>query len=298
MRTLTIPAPAKINLTLRILERRDDGFHELETLFQAVGLYDTLEVSPASRPGVELHVEGADLGPNSQNLVWRAATAFLQWSGMQGFGVTVRLAKGIPAGAGLGGGSSDAAATLKALGALFGHPLPAERVLELAGALGSDVPFFMGDEGLASGTGRGEKLTPLPALPEAWVVLGLPPVELATGRMYGELAAAREAAGGGVPTPVLGGDAALDWDRVGEVAVNDFEALAREASPLVGRTLDALRVGDPVLTLLSGSGAAVFAVHRDAAAAEAAMESAAEAVPEATFRVVPTLDRLPGAAGG
>jgi 4-diphosphocytidyl-2-C-methyl-D-erythritol kinase len=295
VRTLTLQAPAKINLTLRVLARRDDGFHGLETLFQAVDLQDTLEVSASPEPGVHLSVEGAELGPPPENLAWRAATAYLQWAGMQGFGVTIRLVKRIPAGAGLGGGSSDAAATLRALGALFGDPLPPERLIQLAAALGSDVPFFMGDAGLALGLGRGEILTPLAPLPEAWVVLGLPPVELSTARMYGGLAAAREAAGGGTPLPVMEGRVPSGWEEIAAVAVNDFEPLAREAEPLVARTLDALRVGDPALRLLSGSGAAVFAVHTRSAAAEAARDAAATAVPETTFLVVPTLRALPGA---
>jgi 4-diphosphocytidyl-2-C-methyl-D-erythritol kinase len=293
VRTLTLDAPAKINLTLRILGRRDDGFHDLETLFQAVGLCDTLEITPAPEPGVALEVEGADLGPLPRNLVWRAATAFLQWSGMQGFGVRIRLMKRIPAGAGLGGGSSDAGATLKGLNALFGHPLTGERLRQLASALGSDVPFFVGGAGLAAGRGRGEVLTPLPALPPAWVVLGLPPVELATGAMYGGLAAAREAAGS-PPPPLLPVPLPTSWDEVAACAENDFQPLAREEAPEVERALAALGEGDPSFRLLSGSGSAVFALHMERTGAEAARTAAAHAAPETEFHVVPTLSDLPG----
>lgn len=299
MHTLTLRAPAKINLSLRVLAPRDDGFHDLETLFQAVGLHDTLEIAPAATPGIELVVEGAELGPPHRNLVWKGATAFLQWSGMEGFGARIRLVKRIPAGAGLGGGSSDAAAALKGMSVLFGHPLGPERLLQLAAALGSDVPFFMGDTGLALGRGRGEILTPMAPLPEAWVVLAMPAVELATGEMFGDLAAAREGAGAAAPGPVLSAAGPSGWAEVASVAVNDFQGLARERSPQVAAALDALAgSGSPLLALLSGSGAAAFALHGDRGGAEAAAAEASSIAPDVAFDVVPTLAELPPAGGG
>lgn len=294
MQTLTLQAPAKINLTLRILGRRDDGFHDLETVFQAVGLHDTVQVTPAADPGVHLEVEGAELGPASKNLVWRGAMAFLQWSGMQGFGARIRLVKRIPVGAGLGGGSSDAAAALKGLSAVFGHPLAPERLLPLAAALGSDVPFFMGRAGRALGRGRGERLTPLPPLPDAWVVVGMPSVPLSTAEMYERLATARDMAGGVVPEPTLDEGVPADWEAMARVSVNDFEPIALEAADGVAQGLAALGAGAPILARLSGSGAAVFAVHADQGAAEAAAAVAREAAPEVTFDVVPTLSAIPG----
>lgn len=291
-RAVEVDAPAKVNLLLRVMDRRPSGYHELETLFQAVGLYDRLYLARTLEPGVTLEVLEADLGPAEDNLVFRAARAYLEAAGARE-GVRVRLHKRIPAGSGLGGGSSDAGAALRALDRVFDGAVAQPALMELGARLGSDVPFFLGPSPLALGEGRGERLTPLPALPEAALVLGLPPVRIATGSAYEQLALAREVMGSGAPPPVLAGSPPGDWPRVAEVALNDFETVVVPAHPAVGRALRALRTGDALLTLLSGSGGAVFGVYPDPARAAEAAEAARRAAPETRFLTVPTLVTMP-----
>lgn len=304
-------APAKINLTLRILGRRASGFHDLETLFQAVDLYDDLHICTRPTPGVSLEVSGADVGPADDNLVVRAARAFLA-EGSIDKGLSIRLLKRIPAGAGLGGGSSDAGATLRALRELFPGAVPSERLADLAAELGSDVPFFVGDAGLALGRGRGEILRPLPPLPEAHLVLGCPPVHVATAEAFGALArerarargdegeaeggkgAAARGGGAGRTGPCLADPLPARWAEVAELAGNDFEATVVRDHPLVGRALDTLRATRPVFALLSGSGSAVFALHAGAPEADRAWAAASQACPGVRFLRARTLSALPG----
>ncbi|MEQ9569717.1 MAG: 4-(cytidine 5'-diphospho)-2-C-methyl-D-erythritol kinase [Longimicrobiales bacterium] len=299
MTEVRVRAPAKVNLALRILGRRPSGFHDLETVFQAVDLCDDLVVRTRTAPGVGLVVHGADVGPPADNLVVRAAEAFLAAAGGEG-GVEVELTKRIPAGAGLGGGSSHAGATLRALDALWPGAVAGPALRAIAADLGSDVPFFLGEAGRALGRGRGEVLTPLAPLPPAVLVLGLPPVHVATGPAYGALARARAAGGGRVPPPLYrrdAGDVPTDWAGVAAGAVNDFEATVTASSPPVARALAALRDAEPRFALLSGSGAAVFAVYDDEAAAERRRGRAAAACPDTTFVTATTLARMPGLNG-
>ena len=265
MQGLVTPAPAKINLVLRVLERRTDGFHDIDTLFQAIDLADQVEVS-LTDGSIDLEVHGPDLGPVEQNLAWRAAEGFLSAAGSTR-GVRIVLHKAIPAGGGLGGGSSDAGAVLRALDTLIGGVDPVA-VARLAGRLGSDVPFFLGPRPLAHGAGRGEVLTDCPALPARELLIGLPPVHVATGPAYGALAAARS---GGAPIsgPMVPEDRPTSWSEVAALAENDFESFAKASHPEVERTLEAFRGCDPELAMLSGSGAACFAVLREGAAAAA-----------------------------
>lgn len=290
---MRVRAPAKVNLTLRVLGRRPSGYHDIETLFQAVDLCDELVVAKATQPGVEVVVHGADVGPLADNLVTRAARAVLAAGGLSE-GVAIALEKRIPAGAGLGGGSSDAGATLRALNELFPGVVSPAGLLAIAGSLGSDVPFFVGTEGLARGQGRGEVLTPLPALPPAYVVLGLPPVQVATAAAYGALARAREAKGASVDAAPRPSGGAGSWPDIARSATNDFEPVIAAAHPPVARALSALRATHPLFALLSGSGAAVFGVYVDAREADAARSAAADACPDVTFRTVTTLEALPG----
>lgn len=171
--TITRKAPAKLNLTLRVTGRRDDGFHEIDTLMVALpGLHDVLTFSPSET--LEFTCDDCSLPLDGGNLVVRAARAFAEAAGVSE-GVRVHLGKNIPSGAGLGGGSSDAAATLLALQEMHGNPLGAAKLHEIAAALGSDVPFFLHD-GPARCTGRGEIVTPAPdAVPGPMSVLLLKP---------------------------------------------------------------------------------------------------------------------------
>ena len=161
-RPLEKHSPCKVNLLLNILGKRPDGFHELETVMQPVNLCDRLTFERCGG-AVELSCSDATLPVDSRNLVHRAATGFLQAARISD-GVRIHLEKKIPLAAGLGGGSGNAATTLLALNELFGQPLPAAKLNELAAALGSDVPFFLQNQP-ALATGRGEKIQPLDFFP-------------------------------------------------------------------------------------------------------------------------------------
>ena len=183
--TVQLLAPAKLNLGLHILSRRDDGYHEIETLFVPLRLWDRLEIerTPADGTGgVRLEISGADLAAGPANLAARAAQV-----GCAGLGLApdlrIRLDKRIPVAAGLGGRSSDAAAVLLGLEALCGRALPEPERHELARGLGADVPFFL-DPRPALGRGVGDRLEPLSGVPEQWWVLALLPFEIATAKAY------------------------------------------------------------------------------------------------------------------
>lgn len=275
--SIAVRAPAKVNLVLRVLGARSDGFHEIETLFQAVSIHDDLAVRLVEGGEVTLDVVGADTGPVPANLAYRAARAVLDAAGT-GAGVHMRLVKRIPAGAGLGGGSSDAAAALRCVNALLGEPLAAEQLADIAVTLGSDVPFFLGSSTLARGLGRGERLEGLPPLPEAYLALVLPPVHVSTGWAYAALS--RHRGEGGEP-PCFGvlADGPVDWTEVAALAMNDFEAVVPATHRQVARSLEALREVGAAPAMLSGSGSACFGVFVDAAAATRAVEALSARLP-------------------
>jgi len=182
---ITIAAPAKINLSLRILGKRPDGFHELETLMLPIGLADTVEVSHGTGHGITLTCNDPELATGEDNLCVKAARAFLVATGLD-HGIAITLLKRIPHGAGLGGGSSDAVAVLKGLNELFDHPLVHEELEQIAATLGSDVPFFLGD-GPSWCRGRGEIIEPLKineAPPERKILLVKPPFPVPTAWAY------------------------------------------------------------------------------------------------------------------
>lgn len=262
---LSLAAPAKVNLFLRVLEKRADGFHDLETLFQAVDLADDVQVQSVDTGGISLEVDGPDLGPTEENLTYRAADAFFGATGITA-SVSIQLKKRIPAGAGLGGGSSDAAAVLRLMNAMYGDPLPAAELSTLGAGLGSDVAFFLGSSPLAIGRGRGEVLEPIPPLPEGQLVLALPPVHVATAWAYERLSSV-----GLSPTGPRLGDPPASWAWVASLAQNDFQEVVCEAHDDVKAALEELEAVGAKPALLSGSGAACFGrfPHRGIAASTA-----------------------------
>lgn len=256
-----VPAPAKINLFLRILAREADGFHGLETLFCLVSLADTVHAERRDQRGVSLEVEGAELGPPEQNLAVRAAELVLEATGHR-FGVHLRLAKRIPVRAGLGGGSSDAAAALHAVNALASHAVPRHELLQLAARLGSDVPFFVTGAPLALAWGHGERLFRLPPLPAAPALLLTPPTGIDTAEAYGWVDRARGDGRRGAVALDL--DALSRWGDIGRMAGNDFESAAFERVPGVRAAFEALAGTRPLVCRMSGSGSTLFAVYRTA----------------------------------
>lgn len=261
--TVRVAAPAKINLALRVLGRRADGFHEIATVLQALSLHDTLEVHAAPGP-LRLEVRGADFElPETENLAYRAAAACLGAAGRPAAGFRLVLTKRIPSGAGLGGGSSDAAAVLRAFGRLLAPALGAEVAGEIAASLGSDVPFFLGTSP-ALATGRGERLSALAPLPPLWYVLAKPPRSVATAWAYGALGLTV-----GPPPLSIPRFDPTELGTLGSVG-NDLERAVLARVPEVAALKVFLADRGADLAAMSGSGAAVFGAFRDRRRARAA----------------------------
>lgn len=291
-----IVAPAKANLFLRVLAREASGFHGLETLFCALSLADDVDVRLQPGRGVSLHVEGeVDTGPPSENLAVRAAEAFLAAAGIER-SVDITLRKRIPAGGGLGGGSSDAAAVLRALGHLLPGAVLHEDMLRIGGRLGSDVPFFVSGAPLALAWGRGDRILTLPALPARPVLIVHPGAPMPTGRAYGMLAESRRDR----PEP---GARAIDlavlstWHGAARLAHNDFEPVVTEAIPSLARIRSATVQGGADIALLAGSGSSYLAFFEEAAARDRVLEALRQkgvaAWPAATLDRIPAPVDLP-----
>ena len=257
---VSLPALAKVNLFLRVLAREGDGFHGIETLLCLVSLADTLRAERREGRGVTIEVTGADVGAAEQNLAVKAAAAVLEAVGHR-FAIHLTLTKRIPVRAGLGGGSSDAAAALHAANRLAGDPIPRNELVQLAARLGSDVPFFCTGAPLALAWNRGERMLRLSPLPAAPGLLLTPPAAVATAEAYGWVDAARQSAGrrGAVALDL---DALSEWGDIARMAGNDFE------SPVFGRhgevrdAFEALVGTRPLLCRMSGSGSTLFAIYR------------------------------------
>ena len=258
----TVEAPAKVNLLLRVLAREADGFHGLETLFCLVSLADTLRVERRDGRAVTIEVAGADLGRPEENLAVRAAELVLDATGRR-FGVHLTLTKRIPTRAGLGGGSSDAAAALHATNLLASGAVPRHELLQFAARLGSDVPFFASGAPFALGWGHGERLLRLPPLPSAPALLLTPSVGIGTAEAYGWVDAARQAAGrrGALALDL---DALESWGDIGRMAGNDFESPVFQRVPEVRAAFEALAGTRPLVCRMSGSGSTLFAIYRSA----------------------------------
>ncbi|HEX9801526.1 MAG TPA: 4-(cytidine 5'-diphospho)-2-C-methyl-D-erythritol kinase [Thermoanaerobaculia bacterium] len=284
---------AKINLSLRVAGRRADGYHELSTVFQTIDLADELEIRRRRRAGVELEVRGADLPSDERNLAYRAAEAFLRDRAPAGEGVSIRLEKRIPVGAGLGGGSANAATVLLALERLFA-PAPDPGWLQsTARWLGADVPFFLVG-GTALGAGRGDVIRPLADAPppRGDLVLLLPAAGLSTAEVFAAFGAApiadrRVAASGAVPTS---GAEFAAW-----VGVNDLEAAAFRVRPALAALYTAAVRSGARRVRMSGSGSTLFALYD---AAGAAAEAARFWPPDIVWKRVETLDRAAWRSAG
>ena len=217
-RTARVTAQGKINLFLRILSREPSGYHQLETLFQRIALADAVTV----RTGVEgrsLDCRGADTGPAANNLAWRAAVAFAEAAGGPAT-FAIEIEKRIPVGGGLGGGSADAAAVLRALNALSAKPLDEKTLAAIAFALGADVPYLLSPHALAIGAGRGERLVPLSPLPARDVLLAVPSFGVSSADAFGWYAEQKGARRPGTRATLAIGRA-LEWKTIAALAAND-----------------------------------------------------------------------------
>jgi len=268
MRQHIARAPAKVNLQLSVGPLRDDGYHDLVTVFQAVALFDEVHATAAELgEGISLSIVGSqrELVPvDSTNLAWRAAQALAEHAGVDP-DVHLRIHKGIPVAGGMAGGSADAAAALVACDSLWGLRTPRTELMELAATLGSDVPFSL-HGGTAIGTGRGEILTPVLTRSSFWWVFALAEGGLSTPAVYDECDRLR--AGSVVALPMLSGPlmSALrsgDANDLAKNLINDLERPAVSLRPSLARVLGLGEEYAALRAIVSGSGPTCAFLARD-----------------------------------
>jgi 4-diphosphocytidyl-2-C-methyl-D-erythritol kinase len=286
MKSIRVPAFAKVNLRLDVLARRADGYHELRTMFQSISLHDTLQLELSRKPGIELEIVGDPVlaaGSNRENLVWRAAEALRRHMKLKR-GVRITLRKRIPVGRGLGGGSSDAAAALTGLLRLTRRRIAPERLLEIAAGLGADVPFFLFG-GRALGTSRGDEIYPLPDGQRRTLLVVSPrDIAVSTRDAYRWLDRRLTKNSG---ESRLWSFCALCWSPQEDHLSNDFEAVVFRRHPRLARIRRALLQAGAAEAALAGSGSAVFGVFLNPAQAR----RSARLFPEDQVFVCSTLSR-------
>lgn len=286
---MRVVCPAKINLGLWILGRRPDGYHEIDTILQTVALEDLLEIGrDDANPGIRLTLAGIPVPGEGPNLVERAWERLVEARpDLRGAGIVARLVKRIPVGAGLGGGSSDAAGLLAGVNACFGLGMAAESLEEVAAGLGSDVPFFIRG-GTARATGRGERLRQIGPLSPTWVVLVSPPIAVSTSWAYG-LLRNRLTRGEGDASILASAVASGDVGAAVGARFNAFEDVVLPHLPRLAALQRSFVAAGAWGPLLSGSGSSLFSLARTEEEAHAV--ASAMAAQDADVRVVRTRER-------
>jgi len=249
VKKIIVSSPAKINLFLKILGKRPDGYHNIFTFFQKVSLFDTLEISlDSGKFDIEIECSEPTIPSDKSNLAWKAAELFCNTSGREGL-IFINLKKVIPAGAGLGGGSSNAAAVLKGLNQLFGNPLSLKELLEIGAVLGADVPFFIAEWNAAIGSGTGADLKPATSTNSVYLLIW-PGFSVSTRWAYKNfvLTSNKE-------TTIFGrgqgSEKLFFWQ-------NDLEPAVFKRFPLLKELKNRLKEAGALHTLMSGSGSVVF----------------------------------------
>ncbi len=257
MQRMQVLAPAKINLSLKILGRRNDGFHDLETLIAPISLYDEIRVEKGPTGGIEFHCDDPSIPQSDDNLAVRAATAFFERTNIKP-AISMELKKRIPHGAGLGGGSSDAASVLLALNELFGAKLSLEALAEMAASIGSDVPFFV-FQSAARCKGRGEMVTPVKLKRQFSALLLKPAFAVSTAWAYSRWQNSRE----------IPGVRYEAQEFADQTFVNDLERPVFEKFVFLAQ-LKVWLLSQPEIgaAVMSGSGSTMFAVIREKAGAD------------------------------
>jgi len=274
MNELVLHTPAKINLCLSVLGKRPDGYHEVEMVMQTVGLYDEITVR-LIESGITVNCDNSTIPAGEGNIAYRAAREMQYLSGKQS-GIAVEIKKNIPVAAGLGGGSSDAAAVLVACNRLLGAGLGRDRLAEIGTCFGMDVPFFLyGPTALAKG--RGELLTSLPSPPKFWVLLVNPGFETSTAWVYKNLNFGLTKKGD--CTNIAG----LKVSQIARSLHNDLETVTAAAHPVIGEMERSLLDSGALGVCMSGSGPTVFGIYPT----EAACRTAAQAIHTKGWRLYP-----------
>jgi 4-diphosphocytidyl-2-C-methyl-D-erythritol kinase len=268
---LTLPAFAKINWSLRVIGRRPDGYHEIDTLLQTISLCDTIGITATEENRIVLSCDDRSLPADERNLVWRAAAA-LQVRCATKRGARIHLEKRIPVHAGLGGGSSDAAVALLGLTYLWNASINEDELLELAAGLGADVPFFLYG-GTACGTGKGSDITPLHDAVDKFLLVIKPNANISTSRAYEALNAAALTTSNAKTILSTSQRSSVPDILSSEALLNDFEAVVLQLEPEIERAKGVLMKAGAQAALLAGSGAAVFGVFDNKDAQERAIQS-------------------------
>lgn len=282
-RSLSLPSYAKVNLSLRILGKRPDGYHEIQTVLQTVSLHDNLTIAATSEDRIEFACDDLTIPRDAANIVVKAAQALRARFGVT-FGCQIKLEKRIPAQGGLGGGSSNAAVTLLALATLWELPAKHDDLLELAAALGADVPFFLAG-GCVLATGIGTQLTPLPDQPKHHLLIVTPAASVSTADAYKALKAPSLTTSDTASILAISRTQATFSDSGLRVLCdhleNDFERVIFDMEPEIRRVKEALIQAGARCALLAGSGASVFGIFEN----DDALSGAAQALNESGWRI-------------
>ena len=279
-------APAKVNLSLRILGRRQDGFHEIESLVQKISIYDRISISERTNQGIGLTCSDPSLPTGPDNLAHRAAQLFIESSGIREKGISIHLDKVIPHGAGLGGGSSDAATVLMGLNTLFKLSWTREQLTELGQEIGSDVPLFLYPSP-ALVSGRGEIVKSSPILLNAVFVVVFPGFSVSTQWAYSNFRLTKEPDKYTISGLYRTARGELPPDQWQTLLVNDLEEAVTTRHPEIGRCKEDLLRAGACASLMSGSGSAVFGLFEDRRAAEKAAERLREGGSQFTHVALP-----------
>lgn len=253
---MLLKAYAKINLTLDVTGKREDGFHTLDTVMHSVSLYDRVELTRRKEPGVRLRTNRDYLPVNEKNTAYRAARLFLDRCGLAEEGVEIALHKAIPSRAGMGGGSADAAAVLRGLNEMFSAGLSTTRLMELGERIGADVPFCVYG-GCCRCEGVGERLTELPLLPDCFLVICQPPVGMSTPRAYALIDRYPPARRRATPRMIQALERG-DLRQIGKGLANRFDETMRlrQVLEIKGLMSSAGALG----AMMTGSGSAVYGI--------------------------------------
>ncbi len=258
----TVQAQAKVNLFLRILGREESGYHRIETLYQRISLADAVVVR-TDVSGRSLDCRGADAGPVESNLAFRAATGFRDAAGWPD-SFAIELDKTIPVGGGLGGGSADAGAVLRALNAMAPRRLDDETLLAVARGLGADVPFLTGESPTAIGFVRGDVFAACQPPPPSDTILLVPPFGVSSRDAFGWFAASHEAPGrqpGQMATPAAGSlERHFSWQEIAALSGNDLQDVVVKRHPAIGTAIALLRAAGASIAQMTGSGSSAFGV--------------------------------------
>ncbi len=258
--TLVVQAPAKVNLTLHILGKRKDGYHDLDSVMQKLDLADTVTLSLRNKPGIQLSCPGSDLPEDESNLVWKAAESFLHEAGLEStYGISIVLDKNIPVAAGLGGGSSDAASVLTGMNRLFENRLPEKTLLRLAKSLGADVPFFVISHSAVRAKGIGERMEFHESLSDCSVLLVNPGFSVSTAWVYENFTLTRV----DKDSNLSNSSEKDDVNGMVSSLYNDLEAVTVEQYPELTSIKNVMLEQGASGALMSGSGPTVFGIFPD-----------------------------------